>query len=55
MAKDFYHEQVKKALEKDGWLITHDPFEITVDEINYEIDFGAEGLIGAEKKDKKLL
>ena len=26
MAKDFYHETVKRALEKDGWLMTQDPF-----------------------------
>jgi hypothetical protein len=25
-AKDFYHNSVKTALEKDGWTITHDPF-----------------------------
>ena len=24
-AKDIYHEAVKIALEKDGWLITDDP------------------------------
>ncbi len=24
--KDQFHEAVKRALEKDGWLITHDPF-----------------------------
>lgn len=23
MAKDFYHEQVKAALRKDGWKVTH--------------------------------
>ncbi|WP_392535977.1 element excision factor XisH family protein [Nostoc sp. C117] len=25
MAKDLYHEQVKRVVEKDGWQITHDP------------------------------
>lgn len=23
--KDKYHDQVKRALEKDGWTISHDP------------------------------
>jgi hypothetical protein len=23
MAKDIFHDTVKKALEKDGWTITH--------------------------------
>jgi len=27
-AKDLYHDTVKTALEKDGWIITHDPFYI---------------------------
>jgi len=27
-AKDIYHERVKKALEKDGWTITNDPFKL---------------------------
>ncbi|MGB7441674.1 MAG: element excision factor XisH family protein [Coleofasciculaceae cyanobacterium] len=28
MAKDLFHQQVKTALIKDGWTITHDPFII---------------------------
>ena len=46
MAKDFYHENVREALVKDGWRITHDPYPLKVD----EIDFGAESLIAAEKE-----
>ncbi len=49
MARDFYHNNVRKALEKDGWLITHDPYPMRVDDVGYEIDFGAEPLIAAEK------
>ena len=49
MAKDFYHENVRIALEKDGWKITDDPYIIKVDEVGYEIDFGAEPLIAAQK------
>ncbi len=26
MAKDFYHDNARLALEKDGWKITDDPF-----------------------------
>ncbi len=51
MAKDFYHENVREALEKDGWRITHDPYPLKVDDVGYEIDFGAEPLIAAEKED----
>lgn len=51
MAKDFYHKNVREALEKDGWRITHDPYPLKVDDVGYEIDFGAEPLIAAEKED----
>jgi len=54
MAKDFYHESFRRALEKDGWTITHDPFPIRVGRISYEVDFGAEKLIAAEKGDEKI-
>lgn len=54
MAKDFYHDNVREALEKDGWVVTKDPYHVKVDEIGYEIDFGAEPLITAEK-DEKLI
>lgn len=30
--KDQFHEAVKHALEKEGWLITHDPFTIQITE-----------------------
>jgi len=33
MAKDFYHENVREALEKDGWRITHDPYPLKVDDV----------------------
>lgn len=49
MAKDFYHDNVREALEKDGWRITDDPYPLKVDDVGYEIDFGAEPLIAAEK------
>ena len=29
MAKDFYHDNVRIALENDHWLITHDPVSYT--------------------------
>jgi len=28
-AKDIYHNNVKNALIKAGWLITHDPYILT--------------------------
>ena len=54
MAKVFYHKNVREALEKDGWRITHDPYPVKVDDVGYEIDFGAEPLLAAEKDDTKI-
>jgi XisH protein len=54
MAKDFYHEHFRRALEKDGWVVTHDPYEIRSGRIGYEIDFGAEQLLAAEKSTEKI-
>jgi hypothetical protein len=54
MAKDFYHNNVREALEKDGWHITNDPYSIKIDDIGYEIDFGAEPLIAAEKDEQMI-
>jgi XisH protein len=54
MARDFYHNNVRIALEKDGWRITHDPYPVRVDDVGYEIDFGAEPLLAAEKAEEKI-
>ena len=52
-AKDFYHDVVRDALDKDGWKITHDPLEFRVGVI-VRIDLGAEQLISAERMGEKI-
>lgn len=54
MAKDVFHNIVKKALIKDGWKITHDPLKIAYKEKNIEIDLGAEPILGAERESEKI-
>ena len=54
MAKDKVHEAVSNALQKDGWLITHDPYQLKVLDVEYEIDLGAEELVAAEKGGRKI-
>ena len=39
MARDFYHNQVKNALIKEGWKITNDPYQVTVEGVDFEVDF----------------
>jgi hypothetical protein len=54
MAKDRFHNIVRKALEKEGWKITADPYEVNVDDVDFEIDLAAEQLLGAEKEGQKI-
>jgi hypothetical protein len=54
-AKDIYHEQVKAALIKDGWTITHDPLTLPFSRrTNIYVDFGAQRLIAAAKENQKI-
>jgi hypothetical protein len=54
-AKDIYHETVKRALQKDGWTITHDPFPMQIGRKRLSADLGAERLINAEKGTEKIV
>jgi hypothetical protein len=54
MAKELFHEAVKTALQKDGWIITDDPYEITAGDVNMAIDLGAENLLAAERQDDRI-
>ena len=53
-AKDIYHDTVKKALIKDGWTITHDPFRLRWGTDLLYVDLGAERLLTATKKEQKI-
>ncbi len=54
MAKDYFHPVVKAALIQEGWDVTDDPLNITVGGVDMEIDLGAERIITAERKGKKI-
>ncbi|MBE9006647.1 XisH family protein [Fortiea sp. LEGE XX443] len=54
MAKDRFHNIVRNALEKDGWKITADPYEINLDDVDFEIDLAAEQLLAAEQEGRKI-
>lgn len=41
-AKDIFHNTVKNALQKEGWIITHDPLFIRFGQVELYIDLGAE-------------
>lgn len=53
-AKDKYHNAVKQALIKAGWIITADPYILRYEEITVLVDLGAERLIAAECGGRKI-
>lgn len=54
MARDIFHDDVKNALEKEGWVITNDPLSFKVGSVSVQIDLGAERLIAAERGEDKI-
>lgn len=54
MAKDLFHNRVKIALQKDGWKITHDPYQLRYGVADVYIDLAAEEAIAAEKEGRKI-
>jgi XisH protein len=52
--KDTFHHIVRRALEKDGWTITHDPFLLRYELGNLYIDLGAEQVLAAEQAGRKI-
>ncbi len=55
MARDKYHYEVREALVKDGWTITHDPFHLPIGSKDVFIDLAAERLLAAEKEGEKIV
>jgi hypothetical protein len=54
MAKDIFHNIVKNALIKEDWVVTDDPLRLKVGVITFQVDLGAEKVIGAEKAGQKI-
>lgn len=55
MAKDLFHNNVRRALEKESWKISADPLRIYISETAYlEIDLAAENVFMAEKDNHKI-
>ena len=54
MAKDLLHDVVKNVLLQDGWTISADPYIIETDDVDYQVDLGAEKIISAEKGNEKI-
>jgi len=53
-AHDLYHQQLKTALQADGWAITHDPLRLQWGNKDMYVDLGAEQILTAEKAGRKI-
>jgi hypothetical protein len=53
-ARDIYHVAVRHALEKDGWVVTHDPLVLAIGKTEFLIDLGAERLLAAERLGERI-
>ena len=52
--RDKAHLVVRHALEKEGWVITHDPLLLEYGGTNLFVDLGAEQPLGAEKEGQQI-
>ncbi|MBO1349998.1 MAG: XisH family protein [Hormoscilla sp. GUM202] len=52
---DLYHDVVKEAITKDGWVITDDPLVIRYKGLRLYADLAAEKLIAAQKGEGKIV
>ncbi len=52
--KDTFHDIVSRALQKDGWTITHDPLLLRYELGNLYIDLEAEKVLAAERAGQKI-
>ena len=54
MARDIFHDLVRASLESEGWIITDDPYLISLDTVSFQVDLAAERIIAAEKENEKI-
>lgn len=52
--RDVYHQCVRIALEKDGWEITDDPLNLSIEDTPLLADLAAEAVFVAERKGEQI-
>ncbi|WP_406584780.1 element excision factor XisH family protein [Cyanobacterium aponinum] len=55
MTKDIYHEAVKNALIKDGWIITADLYPLEYEDVELYADLAVEKFISETQKQRKII
>lgn len=53
--RDDFHYPVRRALEKEGWAITHDPVILTFRDLRLKADLSAERYLAAEKQGRNVV
>jgi hypothetical protein len=53
-ARDIHPSAVRRALERDGWTITHDPLHLRAGGRDFYVDLGAERLLAAERAGQRI-
>ena len=53
--RDDLHFPVRRALEKEGWTITHDPAVLYFRDLRMRADLGAERLLAGEKEGRQIV
>lgn len=54
MRRDLFHSACREALEYEGWIVTADPIDLTIGEVELFADLGAERVIAAERENEKI-
>ncbi len=52
--RDLFHDAVRRALEKEGWTITHDPLKLVYGETKTFVDLGASAPLGASREGRVI-
>jgi XisH protein len=54
MARDAFHDAVRRALEKEGWRITDDPYFLAFGLDVMAVDLAADRTIAAERGEERI-
>jgi hypothetical protein len=52
--RDLHHDAVRRALEADGWTVTHDPYSLAIGSQNVFVDLGAERMLAATRGSERI-
>ncbi|WP_413776695.1 element excision factor XisH family protein [Haliscomenobacter sp.] len=52
--RDFYHNEIRKTFEKEGWIVTDDPLQLFWEDKLHYPDLEVERVIAIEKGTEKL-